>query len=91
MYERRLDKSYKAMEKFYGGWNAAFLAAQESMAGAYGIETRYPFLDFDLIQTFLSLPNELKSKVYKAPITYMLEKYSFPYHDHKIGFYGYKR
>ena len=45
-------KATKPWRNFYGGWNAAFLAAQESMAGAYGIETRYPFLDFDLIQTF---------------------------------------
>ena len=85
------SKANKPWRNFYGGWNAAFLAAQESIAGAYGIEARYPFLDYDLIQTFLALPDKLKSQVYKAPITFMLEKYSFPYHDQKIGFYGYKR
>lgn len=84
-------KATKPWKNFYGGWNAVFLAAQESIAGAYGIETRYPFLDYELVQTFLSLPNNLKSSVYKAPIRYMLEKDSFPYHDHKIGFYGFKR
>jgi asparagine synthase (glutamine-hydrolysing) len=85
------SKATKPWRNFYGGWNAAFIAAQESIAGAYGLETRYPFLDYKLVQTFLSLPNDLKSKVYKAPITHILKKYSFPYHDFKIGFYGYKR
>ena len=76
----------KPWKNFYDGWNAAHLAAIERVAGAYGIETRYPFLDFDLIQSFLALPTHLKAKVYKAPMVEILKNLKFPYHDVKIGF-----
>ena len=29
------------------------------------------------------------AKVYKSPMTQILKKYKFPYHNYKIGFYGY--
>ena len=76
----------KPWKNFYDGLNAAHLAAIERVAGAYGIETRYPFLDFDLIQSFLALPTHLKAKVYKAPMVEILKNLKFPYHDVKIGF-----
>ena len=84
------SKATKPWRNFYGGWNAAFLAANESIGGSYGLEIRYPFLDYDLVQSFLSLPTKLKASIYKAPITKMLQKYDFPYHNYKIGFYGYE-
>ena len=85
------SRATKPWRNFYGGWNAAFLAANESLGGSYGLEIRYPFLDYELVQSFLSLPNKLKAKIYKAPITKILKRYTFPYHNYKIGFYGYKR
>ena len=84
------SKATKPWENFYGGWLETFIYGNECLGGAYGIETRYPFLDHKLIQVFLSLPHNLKGKIYKAPITKIFQKYSFPYHDYKIGFYGYK-
>lgn len=83
-------KATKPWKNFYGGWLAAFIHANECMGGTLGIETRFPFLDYKLIQTFLSLPHNEKAKVYKAPITNILKKHKFPYHNFKIGFYGYK-
>ena len=65
-------------------------SASERVAGSHGIESRYPFLDYDLIQTFLKLSPKLKGKIYKAPIVNILDKIKFPYHLKKIGFTGYK-
>ena len=84
------SKANKPWKNFYGGWLAAFLHANECMGGTLGIETRFPFLDYNLIQTFLSLSADEKAKVYKGPMTQILKKYKFPYHEYKIGFYGYK-
>ena len=75
---------------FYNGWNKVYLAAIERVAGCHGIETRYPLLDFDLIQTFLKLPPDLKGKIYKALIVNILKKIKFPYNLKKVGFIGYK-
>ena len=83
-------KATKPWKNFYGGWLETFIYGNECLGGTYGIETRYPFLDHKLIQVFLSLPHDLKGKTYKAPITKIFQKYSFPYHEYKIGFYGYK-
>lgn len=80
----------KPWYNFYNGWNKVFLAAMERVSGSHGIETRYPFLDFDLIQTFLKLPHNLKGKTYKAPITYILNKIKYPYNLKKVGFTGYR-
>ena len=80
----------KPWYNFYNGWNRVYLAASERVAGSHGIESRYPFLDYDLIQTFLELSPKLKGKIYKAPIVNILDKIKFPYHLKKIGFTGYK-
>lgn len=35
-----------------------YLAKEESTAGAHGVETRYPFLDRNLVQEFLWLSSD---------------------------------
>ena len=72
---------------FYDGTQIQYLNKEEYVAGAYGIETRYPFLDTQLVQEFLWLSSDLKNKKYKAPIAEYLEKYNFPFEEgKKTGF-----
>lgn len=72
---------------FYGSTQAAYLAKEEMVAGAFGIETRYPFLDVALVQEFLALTSEAKNSVYKSVIANYLNHESFPYNkNEKIGF-----
>lgn len=57
------------------------------MAGAYGIEARYPFLDRALVQEFLSLSSKLKNWKYKSVLRYYLEINGYPCaFDQKFGF-----
>jgi asparagine synthase (glutamine-hydrolysing) len=64
---------------FYHGYNSAFIAKEESIASLHGVETRYPYLDTQVVQEFLWLTSELKNKYYKSPLhNYMKENsYSF--------------
>ena len=80
----------KPWPNFYGRWNKINLGVTERIAGANGIETRYPFLDYNVVQSYLFLPAELKSIAYKAPINFMLKKFNFPSSYIKQGFAGFK-
>lgn len=75
---------------FFGGWNRTFLGATERIGGLYGIETRYPFLDIELVQSYLHISPEYKKNQYKAPISEMLNRLNFPYHNFKQGFAAYE-
>nr|VFJ62327.1 MAG: Asparagine synthetase B (glutamine-hydrolyzing) [Candidatus Kentron sp. DK] len=74
---------------FYGGWNRLFLGGAERIAGHFGIESRYPFLDHAAVQAFLNQTPELKSHSYKYSLSQRLEWLRFPYHNRKIGFTGF--
>jgi asparagine synthetase B (glutamine-hydrolysing) len=72
---------------FYKGNQEAFIAINEHVGGAFGIETRYPFLDPALVQEFLWLTPSLKNQEYKAPLQHYLELHNFPYtKEEKTGF-----
>jgi len=74
-------------KNFYRGKQERYLYKEESIAGCYGIETRYPFLDRDCVQYFLNLSSQLKNKQYKAPLDYFFKKYNFPFEESvKRGF-----
>ena len=64
---------------FYDGTQIQYLNKEEYVAGSYGIETRYPFLDTQLVQEFLWLSSKLKNKQYKAPLTEYLERNNYPF------------
>jgi hypothetical protein len=65
----------------------AYLTKEEYVAGAHGIETRYPLLDKALVQEFLWLSPHLKNRRHKAPIVEYLERNRFPFHEGlKVGF-----
>ena len=49
------------------------LRREEYIAGAFGIESRYPFLEKQVVQEWLNLAPEIKNGRYKAPIVDMLK------------------
>ena len=52
-----------------------------------GTESRYPYLDIDLVQEFLWLSTELKNKHYKAPLKEYFVRNDFPFDEgKKVGF-----
>lgn len=74
-------------ENFDSGFQRDYIHKEEHVAGAYGVETRYPFLDTHVVQEFLWLKPELKNSRYKAPVAEYLDKYHVPYEkDVKRGF-----
>jgi len=66
-------------DNFYGGGQRSYLMKEENTAKVHGIDTRYPFLDIDVVQEFLWLSTKLKNAHYKAPIREYLVRNNFPY------------
>lgn len=64
---------------FHFNCQKAYLSKEEGIAGTFGIETRYPFLDTAVVQSFLDLAPALKNRAYKAPIDYYLTSNSYPF------------
>lgn len=80
-------KSVFPWKSFFYGTQELYLAKEEYVAGSFGIESRYPFLDLDLVQEYLNIKPELKNKKYKYVIYEYLLKNNFPIdQDKKIGF-----
>ena len=72
---------------FYKGTQECFLMKEEYVAGCYGIENRYPYLDRDVVQEFLWLSPQLKNNNYKAPLHNYMQQYSYPFDlNKKSGF-----
>ena len=63
-----------------------YLNKEEYIAGHYGIETRYPFLDKYLVQEVVWLDSKLKNSKYKSALHEYLSKNNFPFAEEKIGF-----
>lgn len=73
-------------KNFYDGYQYSYLGKEEYVAGSHSIETRYPFLDKQVVQEFLWLTPKLKNKYYKAPIHEYLIRNNFPnLFNKKIG------
>lgn len=74
-------------KNFFGNAQRAYLMKEEHVAGSYGIEGRYPFLDKYVVQEFLWLTAELKNREYKSPLDNYLTMNKFPYEkNQKTGF-----
>lgn len=72
---------------FYGSSMESYLAKEEYVSGAYGIEGRYPFLDKMVVQEFLWLSADLKNSAYKSVLDNYLRTNNYPYVSGvKIGF-----
>lgn len=77
----------KLWRNFNYGCQESYLMKEEYYGGAFNIETRYPFLDKDVVQEFLWLTPELKNAFYKAPLRAYLMKNNYPFDEgKKIGF-----
>ena len=62
-------------------------ASLNEIGDKYGIETRYPFLDKNVVQEFLWLKPELKNSQYKSVIDNYFMKNNFSFsRGKKIGF-----
>jgi asparagine synthetase B (glutamine-hydrolysing) len=73
---------------FWDGTQIQYLNKEEYVAGHFGIETRYPFLDKDLVQEFLWLSADLKNSKYKSCLDEYLKINNFPYQpSEKRGFH----
>ncbi len=55
---------------FYGGKMRNYIMKEEIIGGAHGIETRYPFLDKEVVQEFFWLSHSLKNMEYGALLTF---------------------
>lgn len=72
---------------FYGSSMLSYLAKEEYVAGSYGIETRYPYLDKYVVQEFLWILPELKNSNYKSVLYNYLNRFDYPFeHNIKRGF-----
>ena len=72
---------------FYGSTMVSYLAKEEYVAGSYGIETRYPYLDKYVVQEFLWLQHTLKNSNYKSVLYEYLTQSNYPFEpDIKRGF-----
>jgi asparagine synthase (glutamine-hydrolysing) len=73
---------------FYDGTQIQYLNKEEYVAGHFGIETRYPFLDRQLVQEFLWLTHDLKNSKYKSVLDEYLLRNNFPFQpQEKRGFH----
>jgi len=85
-FKGKFPKKLTIWENFYEGYQYSYLGKEEYVAGSHSIETRYPFLDKDVVQEFLWLKADLKNKNYKAPIHEYLTRNNFPViYAKKIG------
>lgn len=72
---------------FYGSTMESYLAKEEYVGGAYGMESRYPFLDKQVVQEFLWLDVNLKNNNYKNVLHDYFRINNFPFAaGQKIGF-----
>mmetsp|Transcript_43037 Transcript_43037/g.78642 ORF Transcript_43037/g.78642 Transcript_43037/m.78642 type:complete len:581 (+) Transcript_43037:68-1810(+) len=75
-------------------WSEFFLSTQrdylfkeEHVAGAHGVEARYPFLDPRVVQEFLWLAPEVKNSEYKRPLHDAFVEWGYPFEPgKKLGF-----
>lgn len=73
-------------KNFFEGTMQQYLEKDEKILGSFGLETRYPFLDKNLVQEFLWLTNDIKNKSYKFCLVDKLKRARFPYWTTKRGF-----
>ena len=81
-------KGFFPWHSFWDGTQVQYLNKEEYVAGHFGIETRYPFLDKALVQEFLWLTADLKNSKYKSCLDEYLKVNNFPYQPaEKRGFH----
>ena len=72
---------------FFESSMLSYLAKEEYVAGAYGLEARYPYLAPRVVQEFLWLEVGLKNRWYKSVLHNYLTVNDFPFGlNQKFGF-----
>lgn len=72
---------------FFESSMESYIMKEEYVGGAFGVETRYPFLDKKVVQEFLNLNTLIKNTHYKSVIYYYLTRNNVPLSlCSKIGF-----
>ena len=61
------------------------------IAGFYGVATRYPLLDRELVQAWLNTTYRLKNRSYKDWLRCYIEEKKYPFTDVKTGFAQWRR
>jgi asparagine synthetase B (glutamine-hydrolysing) len=83
----RFPERLEPWPDFCGNWQVAYLTKEELVAGAFGAEGRYPYLDRAVVQEFLWLSPELKNRRYKAPLHEYMTRHGYPFDENvKTGF-----
>jgi asparagine synthetase B (glutamine-hydrolysing) len=83
----KFPKRLQPWPNFFNGCQRAYLRKEEHVAGCFGVEARYPYLDSTLVQEFLWLHPDSKNRSYKAPLDYYLRSHRYPYNQNrKTGF-----
>ena len=85
IFPRNLKKIFP-WKKFYNDSMRSYLFKEEYIFGMYGIESRYPFLDNNLTQEFLSLDHYIKNFRYKNPLHNFMSEQKYPFKVEKRGF-----
>merc|ERR1711920_1036559 len=76
-------------QNFYFGQMRNFLMKEEHVAGSHGFETRYPFLDRDLVQEYLFLTARVKNSNFKKPLRDFMNLHGYPFVERKKGWMPY--
>jgi asparagine synthetase B (glutamine-hydrolysing) len=66
---------------FNYGCQESYLMKEEYIGGAFGIESRYPYLDSRVVQEFLWLSAAAKNRHYKAPLRDYLVRNAFSFEE----------
>jgi len=75
----RFPERLQPWPDFSGGFQAAYLTKEEFVAGVFGAEGRYPYLDRAVVQEFLWLGVALKNREYKAPLHEYMTRCGYPF------------
>ena len=80
-------QGYFPWPSFFSSTMRAYLMKEELVAGSFGIEGRYPFLDTQLVQAWISVTSSLKNSQYKGALALFMKNHDFYFSsDVKLGF-----
>jgi asparagine synthetase B (glutamine-hydrolysing) len=77
----RFPRVQRLWRNFNFSCQESYLMKEEYAGGAFGIESRYPYLDASLVQEFLWLTPAAKNRHYKAPLREYLIQNEFPFEE----------
>ena len=73
-------------KKFFYDTLRSYLEKEEFVLGIYGMEGRYPYLNWTLNEIAINESGSLRNNNYKNLQTLFFQKYNYPYTSEKVGF-----